>query len=72
MVGDAAGEDDPQFLDRKSSDTFWLMLIRAFTSSVERLSMVFWSAWLKTARFLRVSGRDIAQTSHHSGLILQH
>jgi hypothetical protein len=49
VVDEAVGEDEPQFRDRKSVETFWLMLIKALTSSLDRLSIVFWSAWLNTA-----------------------
>lgn len=43
VVGEAPGDDEPQFRERKSVETFPLMLIKALTSSVDRLSIVVWS-----------------------------
>src|SRR5580704_15351404 len=39
----------PQCCCRNEAGTFWLMLIKADTSSSVRLSRVAWSAWLKVA-----------------------
>jgi hypothetical protein len=49
VVGDAPGEDEPQLRERKSLLTAWLTLIRALTSSVDRLLIVAVSSALNVA-----------------------